>query len=126
MNTRNLQQIPSGSTYGKIVKQCFISPPGWVFAGADFSSLEDRINALITVDPNKLKVYTDGYDGHNLRAFYYFGNEMPDIVEALPSERVFKIVTKTQIIYGKSGDFIVGLGNTKTLMEDYYEANKRV
>ena len=34
-----------------------MAPPGWIFAGADFASLEDRINALLTKDPNKLKVY---------------------------------------------------------------------
>lgn len=30
---------------------------GWVFCGADFASLEDRISALTTRDPMKLKVY---------------------------------------------------------------------
>lgn len=68
----NLQQIPSGSDFGKLIKSCFKAPKGWVFAGADFASLEDRINTLLTKDTNKLKVYTDGYDGHCLRAAYYF------------------------------------------------------
>ena len=31
--------------------------------GADYASLEDRIDALLTKDINKIKVYTDGYDG---------------------------------------------------------------
>ncbi|QPG06933.1 hypothetical protein IT774_07470 [Salinimonas marina] len=76
----NLQNIPStGSTYSKLVKSCFKAPPGWVFMGADFASLEDRISALTTRDPEKLKVYTDGFDGHCLRAYGYFGNQMPDI-----------------------------------------------
>lgn len=76
----NMQNIPStGSTYAKVVKKCFIAPPGYVFMGADFASLEDRISALTTKDPNKLKVYTDGYDGHCLRAYYYFKSEMVDI-----------------------------------------------
>jgi DNA polymerase-1 len=47
--------------------------------GADFRSLEDMISALQTKDPNKLKIYTDGYDGHCLRAYKYFGDKMPDI-----------------------------------------------
>jgi len=50
-----------------------------LFCGLDFASLEDRISALTTKDPNKLKVYTDGYDGHSLRAYAYFGDQMPDI-----------------------------------------------
>lgn len=68
----NLQQIPSNSIYGEIIKSCFIAPTGWLMVGADFASLEDRISALLTKDPNKLKIYTEGFDGHCLRAAYYF------------------------------------------------------
>lgn len=82
----NLQNLPSTGkghklklVYAKLIKSCFGAPPGWLFVGADFPSLEDRISALTTKDPNKLKVYTDGYDGHSLRAFAYFGKQMPDI-----------------------------------------------
>lgn len=83
----NLQNLPAGAEgeatakgrYGKLIKSCFQAPPGWLFMGLDFASLEDRISALTTKDPNKLKVYTDGYDGHSLRAYAYFGDKMPDI-----------------------------------------------
>lgn len=64
---------------GKLVKYCFISPPGWLFGGADFNSLEDMISALTTKDPNKLKVYTDGFDGHSVRAVGYWPEAFPDI-----------------------------------------------
>jgi len=53
----NMQNIPSSSTYAKIIKECFIAPVGWVFVGADSASLEDRIDTLLTKDPNKLKIY---------------------------------------------------------------------
>jgi DNA polymerase-1 len=84
----NLQNLPStGTKYAKLIKSCFQAPPfdefgarhGWLMVGADFSSLEDRISALQTQDPNKLKIYTDGYDGHCLRAYSYFKDQMPDI-----------------------------------------------
>lgn len=82
----NLQNLPSTGKghpkklkFAKMIKSCFQAPPGWIFAGIDFASLEDRISALTTKDPNKLKVYTDGYDGHSLRAYAYFGDQMPDI-----------------------------------------------
>ena len=81
----NLQNLPSNSIYGKAIKSCFRAPEGWLWAGADFSSLEDRINAILTKDPNKIKVYTDGYDGHCLRAFSYFGKQMPDIQDTVTS-----------------------------------------
>ena len=75
----NLQQIPSGSDYGKLIKSCFKAPKGWIFAGADFNSLEDYISALTTKDPNKLNVYLKGFDGHCLRAAYYFREDLPHI-----------------------------------------------
>ncbi|AWH15447.1 DNA polymerase [Pseudomonas phage 98PfluR60PP] len=81
----NMQNIPAGSAYGKLIKEMFMAPPGWLFVGADFASLEDRISALLTKDPMKLKVYTDGYDGHCLRAFAYSGDQMPDIVDTVES-----------------------------------------
>lgn len=62
-----------------------MAPPGWLFVGADFASLEDRISALLTKDPNKLAVYTDGYDGHCLRAYSYWPDQMPDIVNTVES-----------------------------------------
>lgn len=61
-NSPNLQNLPSGSTYGKLIKKCFKAPKGWLFVGADFNSLEDYISALTTKDPNKLKVY----EGHKV------------------------------------------------------------
>lgn len=75
----NLQNIPAGSEYGKLIKQCFVAPKGWLFAGADFSSLEDYISALTTKDPAKLAVYERGFDGHCLRAAYYFRDQCPEI-----------------------------------------------
>jgi len=80
-----MQNIPSSSTYAKIIKECFVAPLRWLFVGADSASLEDRIDTLLTKDPNKLKVYTDGYDGHCLRAYSYFGDYMPDIVNTVES-----------------------------------------
>ena len=76
----NLQNLPSsGARFSKVFKYIFKAPPGYLLVGADFASLEDRISALITKDPAKLKVYEDSYDGHSLRAYYYFKEQMPDI-----------------------------------------------
>lgn len=83
----NLQNLPVKGKSGKLIKSCFGCDPNgeWLFVGLDFASLEDRISALTTKDPNKLKVYTDGYDGHCLRAFSYFGEQMPDIEDTVVS-----------------------------------------
>jgi DNA polymerase-1 len=75
----NLQQIPSGSAYAKVIKKCFVAPPGWVFCGADFNALEDRINTLLTRDPNKEKVLLDGFDGHSFRTYHFWPDKFPHI-----------------------------------------------
>ena len=54
----NLQNLPAHGKLAKLVKSAFYAPKGWLFCGADFASLEDRINALLTRDKNKLKVYS--------------------------------------------------------------------
>ena len=77
----NLQNLPAGSRYGKLIKKCFQAPDGWIFCGADFNALEDRINALLTKDPNKLKVFIEGYDSHCLRTYYYWPSQFPNLKE---------------------------------------------
>lgn len=81
----NLQNLPANSKYAKKIKSCFQAPKGWLLCGLDFASLEDRISAVTTKDPNKLKVYTDGYDGHCLRTFAYFPEKMIGIVDTVAS-----------------------------------------
>jgi len=78
-NSPNLTNLPAHGPMGKLVKSCIVAPEGWLFAGADFSALEERIGAILSKDPNRIKVYTDGYDGHSLRAQTYFADQMPDI-----------------------------------------------
>ena len=82
-NSPNLTNLPAHGGMGKLVKSCIEAPSGWLFAGADFSALEERIGAILSKDPNRIKVYTDGYDGHSLRAQTYFADQMSDITTAL-------------------------------------------
>lgn len=103
---------------GKLIKSCIKAPKGWLWSGLDFMSLEDRISALTTKDPNKLKVYTDGYDGHSLRAYAYFGEEMPDIdPNSVDSINSIQTKYKTPRQDSKAPTFaLTYLGTWKTLM----------
>lgn len=75
----NIQQMPSGSTFGKLIKSCFIAPPNMVFGMSDFSALEDVVNTLLTKDPNKVKTLVDGFDGHSLRCYNFWPEKFPNI-----------------------------------------------
>lgn len=108
-NRPNLQQLPAtGTKYAKLMKSCFQAPKGWCLCGLDFNALEDHISALLTKDKNKLKVYTDGYDGHCLRANSYWPELMPDIQEQL------NVLNKEGKIYKVTFDD----GSIKYLHED--------
>jgi DNA polymerase I len=96
----NLTNIPSHGANGKLVKSCVVAEDGWLFGGADFNALEERGGAILTQDPNRIKVYTDGYDGHSMRTHKYFSEKMPDIVEAL-----VKAETATNFWINDAGEY---------------------
>lgn len=130
-NNPNLQNIPSsGATkvkqrLAKMIKECFEAPPGWLFVGLDFDSLEDKISAVTTKDPEKIKVYSDGYDGHCLRALAYFGEHMPDI-ETLPDgEYACMAVVDDKEIYFHSNEKVEYLGQKLLGSELFALINKR-
>ena len=118
----NLTNIPSNSIYAKLVKQAFISPFGYIFCGSDFDSLEDKVNALLTRDPNKMAVYEHGYDGHCLRTFYYFREQLPNVSLPEDTDRCFKLNINGQELYCKSGDFVIDATNKRISVEEYYAA----
>lgn len=124
-NSPNLQNLPSsGSRYAKIIKSCFRAPPGWIFGGLDFASLEDKISALTTKDPNKLKVYTDGYDGHSLRAHAYFGEHMQDIRQVTDQQRCFRVVIGDETHFLVEGDLVQLPDQTIKPIEEIIDAQK--
>lgn len=108
----NLQQIPAAGKLGKLIKTCFAGPRGKIFCGADFNALEDYISALVTRDPNKLKVYLDGYCGHCLRAYSYFGDQMPDIVNTVESINSIKHKYDAIRSESKAPTFLLTYGGT--------------
>lgn len=74
--------------------------------------MEDRINALLTKDPAKLRVYTDGFDGHSLRAHAYFSDAMPDIELAPEGVPCYKANVGGTDVYFHAEEDIEYLGQT--------------
>ena len=76
--------IPStGSTFAKPIKECFGAPEGRLFVGADYTGLEAVVGALLSQDENMLRPYTEGYDGHSLRAISFFPKDVQPVVDKL-------------------------------------------
>ena len=115
----NLQNLPSNSTYGKVIKSCFTAPKGWLLVYADYSSLEDKISALITKDENKLRVYEDGFDGHALRAYNYFPHAYVGVENTVEAINATVSTHKHWRQLSKAPTFaLTYLGSYRTLMSN--------
>ena len=82
------------------ILSCVDRGDNWLFAGADFSALEAKIGAILSQDPNKIKVYVEGYCSHSLNALAYFSDQMPDITASID-----KAETATKFWIDDKGDF---------------------
>ena len=58
----NLQNIPSGGDYGKLIRNLFIAPEGYKLVVADYSQIEPRIIAALSNDPIMVDNYLTGGD----------------------------------------------------------------
>jgi len=86
----NLQTIPSGSKFAKLIKDCFVAPDNYLFCGSDYNALESTVGAKLTQDPNRMKIFTEGWDSHCFNTFYYKMVDMPDIVPTVQSVNSIK------------------------------------
>lgn len=62
----NLQNIPSRSKNGKLIRSCFIAENGWSVVAADYSQMELRILAHLTNDEMLIKAFREEIDIHTL------------------------------------------------------------
>ena len=68
----NFQNLPSGSKYGKTIKNVLVAPKGFVVGAIDYNALEDRLMAIESLDENKVRIFRENIDGHCLNASAYF------------------------------------------------------
>lgn len=66
MRDPSLQTIPrdSDSKEGKMARDLFVAPPGWVLAQLDFSQIELREAAILSGDPVMRDLFISGEDFH--------------------------------------------------------------
>jgi DNA polymerase-1 len=75
----NMQNIPVRSETGLTIRRAFIPRPGWSFIVADYSQIELRILAHLSLDPGLLHAFRTDIDVHTATAARVFGFE-PDLV----------------------------------------------
>lgn len=60
----NLQNIPIRTEYGKMIRKCIISRPGYKFILGDLSQIEPRLISFFSQDSKLLEIFNSGKDFH--------------------------------------------------------------
>jgi DNA polymerase-1 len=71
----NLQNIPTGGTYGKEIRTMFVPADGYRLLSCDYSQIELRIAAELSRDEKLLQFFREGRDIHSAVALEMFGEE---------------------------------------------------
>ncbi len=69
----NLQNIPVRTEEGRRIRQAFIARPGYDLLAADYSQIELRIMAHLSMDDGLLRAFAAGADIHRATAAEVFG-----------------------------------------------------
>ncbi|MGH9355748.1 MAG: DNA polymerase I [Terriglobia bacterium] len=124
----NLQNIPVGDEYGKLIRSAFAPDPGWKLIAADYSQIELRVLAHVSGDPLLVESFSRGEDIHSRTAQELFG-----VLPALQTHehrRVAKAINYG-VIYGLSSFGLAQrTGSSKTeaqrYIDEYFRRYSRV
>jgi DNA polymerase-1 len=114
----NLQNIPLKTVHGKSIRSAFIPENGYKIVSADYSQIELRILAHITLDNELIKAFKEDKDIHRETAATIFGVEPARVTDEM--RRKAKVIN-FGIIYGMSP-----YGLAKELNIDYETAENYI
>ena len=86
MSYPNLQQIPSHSKLGQVIKSCFIASEGYKIVSADYSGMELRIIAEFSQDPTWIKIFREDKDLHSELCALTFNIPIEKVIEPFPGK----------------------------------------
>lgn len=113
----NLQNIPRpDSREGKMVRDVFVSSPGYLLVELDYSQLELRIAAMLSQDPVMLGIYNAGVDFHQRTA-----ELISQVAWKIPPEQV----EDKHRTLAKSVNFGIAYGKTATTFAAELGISKR-
>jgi len=75
----NLQNIPVRSPRGEAIRRGFVPQAGWKFVVADYSQIELRLMAHLSLDPAFMEAFRQGQDIHRQTAALIFDVPIADV-----------------------------------------------
>ncbi len=117
----NLQNIPTRSEKGKLIRRAFISREGRTFIGIDYSQIELRLLAHYSQDPVLVESFKEGKDIHFQTALKLFGE-----AEA-PQKRPIAKTVNFGLLYGmgakKLGETLdIPNKEAKQIIDNYFHS----
>lgn len=124
----NLQNIPMGDEFGKLIRSAFVAEPGWKLIAADYSQIELRVLAHMSADPLLIEAFSCGEDIHSRTAQELFG--VPPVLQTHEHRRMAKAINYG-VIYGLSSFGLAQrTGSSKTeaqrYIDEYFRRYKKV
>ncbi len=95
----NLQNIPTRTPLGSLIRSAFIAPPGKVFISGDYSQIELRVLAHLSEEPVLIKAFEEEEDIHSYTASILFGSLISQVSR---EERRRAKTVNFGLIYGMS------------------------
>ena len=115
----NLQNIPIREGLGMAIRHAFIASPGHEFVAADYSQIELRILALLSGDPELVKIFKAGKDVHAAVASLVFGVPEGEVTREM--RRRAKVIN-FGIIYGMGVNALkINLNSTREEAQKFYD-----
>jgi DNA polymerase-1 len=81
MERPNLQNIPARSKEGRSIRNAFVAEPGTVFLVADYSQIELRILAHLSLDPGLIEAFHNDIDIHAATAARVSNVPLEDVTD---------------------------------------------
>ena len=114
----NLQNIPASDEFRKDVRNGFIATEGFTLVACDYSQIELRVAAILSGEPNFIKVFKDGGDIHTAVAARVFNVDEAAIT---PDMRRQAKVINFGIIYGMGVNALrENLGSDRASAQEFY------
>lgn len=118
----NVQNIPTRGEQGAVIRNAFVSRPGYELLALDYSQIELRVLAVLSEDPDLVKIFQEGKDIHTSVAARVFG--LPESEVTKEMRRRAKVIN-FGIIYGMGVNALkVNLGTTRdeaqVFMDNYF------
>ncbi|MBI2054714.1 MAG: DNA polymerase I [Candidatus Sungbacteria bacterium] len=119
----NLQNIPTRSELGKLIRNAFVARPGYELVSFDYSQIELRVAAAMSGDEKMKETFWGGGDIHTMTAMEVNNLKTPD--EVTPTMRYAAKALNFGILYGMgprafSESAGIPFADAKKFMAEYF------